>query len=54
MNILNNKWFTFFCCVFLVTVATAALKNGDWGLFVGCSLWAGVTGYSFWCQMEEA
>ena len=52
-NLLNMKWFTFLCCAFNIAVAAAALKTGDWALFVACSLFAGVTGYSFWCQMEE-
>ena len=53
MKILNNKWFTFLCCAFNLAVAYAALKTGDWGLLVACSLFAGVTGYSFWLQMGE-
>ena len=52
-NLLNMKWFTFLCCAFNLAVGAAAFKTGDWGLFVACSLFAGVTGYSFWYQMEE-
>ena len=52
-NLLNMKWFTFLSCVFNLVVMYAAVKIGDWGLFAGCSLFAGVTGYSFWCQVEE-
>ena len=53
MKILNNKWFTFLCCAFNLAVGAAAFTTGDWGLFVACSLFAGVTGYSFWLQMGE-
>ncbi len=53
MKILNNKWFTFLCCAFNVAVGSSAYVTGDWGLFVACSLFAGVTGYSFWYQMGE-
>ena len=52
-NLLNMKWFTAFSCVFNIAVLVAAYTMGAWGLFVGCSLFAGVTGYSFWCQMGE-
>ena len=50
---LNSKWFTFLCCAFNLAVGAAAFTTGDWGLFVACSLFAGVTGYSFWLQMGE-
>jgi hypothetical protein len=53
MKILNNKWFTFICCAFNIAVGSSAYVTGDWGLFVACSLFAGVTGYSFWVQMGE-
>jgi len=50
---LNMKWFTFLCCAFNIVVAVAAFKTGDWGLFVACSMFAGVTGYNFWDRMGE-
>ena len=52
-NLLNMKWFTAFSCAFNIAVLIAAYTIGAWGLFVGCSLFAGATGYSFWCQMGE-
>lgn len=52
-NLFNMKWFTFLCCAFNLAVAAAAIKTGDWGLFVACSLFAGVTGFSFWQQTGE-
>jgi len=51
-NLLNMKWFTAFSCAFNIAVAMAAYTTADWLLLVACSLFAGVTGYSFWCQME--
>jgi len=53
MSFLNSKWFTFLCCIFNLAMCGIAIKVGDFSLLVACSMFAVVTGYSFWLQMEE-
>tara|TARA_R100001443_G_C3220891_1_gene145949 strand:+ start:314 stop:478 length:165 start_codon:yes stop_codon:yes gene_type:complete len=53
MKYLNSKWFTFAVMTLNFYFALQSFVAGSWGMFVACSIFTIITGYSFWIQMEE-
>ena len=53
MKYLNSKWFTFAVMTLNFYFALQSFVTGSWGMFIACSIFTIITGYSFWVQMEE-
>ena len=53
MNFLNSKWLTFAVMVFNFYFALQSFMTSNWLMFIICSSFTIITGYSFWYQMEE-
>ncbi len=53
MKFLENKWTSFVCSCLNGFFAIQCYSVSNWFMFVVCSTFAVLCGYSFWTQMGE-